>query len=58
MMFVGHADDHAGDVHRMWNQKTNKYSETRDVIWLNRMYFEETVKNYEEELNDDEHEEF
>ena len=44
MMYVGHADGRAGDVHRMWNQIINKHSETRDIISLNRMYFEETVK--------------
>ena len=58
MMYVGHADGHAGDVHRMWNQSTSKCSETRDVIWLNRMHFEETVKDYDKELGDEEDEEF
>ena len=54
MMYVGHADGHAGDVYRMWNQTTNKYSETRDVIWLNRMFFEEKAVSYAEEPDDDE----
>ena len=58
MMYVGHAGGHTGDVHRTWNQNANKYSETRDVIWLNCMYFEETVKNYDVELNYDKDEEF
>ena len=58
MMYVGHADGHAGYVHRMWNQGTSKCSETRDVLWLNRMYFEETVKDYDKELGDEEDEEF
>ena len=43
-MYVGHADGRAGDVNRMWNDRTNKYSEARDIIWLNHIYFEETVK--------------
>jgi len=46
MMYVGHADGHAGDVYRMWNQTTKKYSETRDVIWLNRMFFEEKAVSH------------
>ena len=47
MMYVGHADGHAGDVRHTWNQNTNKCTETRDVIWLNPMYFEEMVKIYD-----------
>jgi hypothetical protein len=27
----------------MWNPSTNKIHETRNVIWLNRMYFDEEV---------------
>ena len=58
MMYMGHADGHTGDVNRMWNQNTDKCSETIDVIWLNCMYFEETVKDCDKELNDDEDGEF
>jgi hypothetical protein len=39
-MMVGYAVDHAGDVYRMWDPKTNRVHETRDVIWLHRMYYE------------------
>lgn len=39
-MFVGYADDHAGDCYRMYNPKTRKIMETRDITWLNRMYYE------------------
>jgi Reverse transcriptase (RNA-dependent DNA polymerase) len=42
-MFVGHARNHDGDCYEMWNPSTNKIYVTRDVIWLNRMYFDEEV---------------
>ncbi len=38
-MFVGYAKQHSGDCFRMWNPSTGGYHETRDVIWLNRMYY-------------------
>jgi hypothetical protein len=45
-MMVGYALNHAGDTYRMWDMKTNRVHETRDVIWLKRMYFdkEEVLK--------------
>ena len=46
-MMVGYALNHAGDTYRMWDMKTNRVHETRDVIWLKRMYFEK-----EEEAQD------
>ena len=39
-MFIGYALDHEGDCYRMWNPKTNRVHETRDVVWLKRMYYE------------------
>lgn len=39
-MFVGYADDHAGDVYEMWDPKTKRIHKTRDVIWLKRMFYE------------------
>ena len=39
-MFVGYADNHAGDVFRMLNLSTNKIITTRDVIWIQKMYGE------------------
>ena len=50
-MCVGHADGHTGDVYCMWNEKTNKYSETRDAIWLSRILFKEKVEDYKEDSN-------
>ena len=38
-MFVGYSVDHDGDCFDMWHPKTNKVYITRDVIWLNRMYY-------------------
>ena len=40
MVFVGYAENHSWDCCRMWNPKTNKITETRDVIWLHRMYYQ------------------
>jgi len=39
-MFIGYATDHDGDCYRMWNPKTNRVHETRDVVWLRRMFYE------------------
>ena len=46
-MMVCYALNHAGDTYRMWDMKTNRVHEMRDVIWLKRMYFEK-----EEEAQD------
>jgi hypothetical protein len=43
MVFVGYSDNHSWDCYRMWNPKTNKITETRDVIWLHRMYYQVDV---------------
>ena len=39
-MFVGYAENHAGDVYEMLNWDTQRVLITRDVRWLNRMYFQ------------------
>ena len=39
-MMVGYADGHAGDCYQMWNPDTNKVYESRDVVFLQRMFFE------------------
>jgi hypothetical protein len=46
-MLVGYALDHAGDCYRMWNPDTNGIHETRDVIWLRRMFYEKPSTSYE-----------
>ncbi len=38
-MFMGYALNQEGDCYRMWNPNTKKVSETRDVVFLNRMFF-------------------
>jgi hypothetical protein len=39
MMFVGYSSAHDGNCYRMYNPVTSQVSETRDIIWLGRMYF-------------------
>jgi hypothetical protein len=39
MMFVGYADGHAGNCYRMYNPVTSRVCESRDIIWMGRMYF-------------------
>jgi Reverse transcriptase (RNA-dependent DNA polymerase) len=38
-MFVGYATNHAGDVYYMFNPTTEKILVTRDIVWLNRMFY-------------------
>ena len=49
-MMVGYAIGHAGDVYRMYDPNTNRVHLTRDIKWLNRMYY----SNHSNELNMDE----
>ena len=37
-VFVGYARNHAGNVYRMFNMKTNKVMITRDIIWIGKFY--------------------
>jgi len=39
MVFVGYADERAGNCYRMYNPVTSRVSVTRDVLWVGRMYF-------------------
>jgi hypothetical protein len=43
MVFVGYPKDHASDSYRMWNPKTGKCNEVRDVIWLYCMYYQDKI---------------
>ena len=36
---VGYAKNHEGDCYRMWHPPTGAIYETRDILWLRRMYF-------------------
>ena len=42
-MMIGYALDHGGDCYRMFNPTTSGVHETRDVIWLHRMYYPPTT---------------
>ena len=39
-MFVGYTMDHPRDCYWMWDPNTKRVHETRDVIWLHRMFYE------------------
>ena len=45
-MMVGYAKQHAGDTYRMWDPNTKRVHVTRDVIWLNKMFFKEKSTIY------------
>jgi hypothetical protein len=45
MVFVGYAENHAADCYRMWYPNTRKVTESRDVIWLHRMYYQDIIGN-------------
>jgi hypothetical protein len=38
-MFMGYASNHEGDCNRMWNPNTKTVSKTRDMVFLNRIFF-------------------
>mgnify|MGYP000850200720 CR=1 FL=1 len=38
MMFVGYSENHAEMVFRMYHPETSRIAQSRDVIWLGRMY--------------------
>jgi hypothetical protein len=38
-MLVGYSLDHTADCYEMWDPATSRVHQTRDVIWLNRMYY-------------------
>ena len=39
VMFVGYADSHSADVYRFLKMGTKRVVLSRDVIWLNKLYF-------------------
>jgi hypothetical protein len=49
-MFVAYAVDHEGDCYIMWNPTTQRVYTTRDVIWLNRLFY---TKVLDEDEDDD-----
>ena len=42
-IFVGYAKNHAGAVYEMWNPSTSAVHITRDVTWLNRMFYQSLI---------------
>ncbi|MGH7955289.1 MAG: reverse transcriptase domain-containing protein [Gloeomargaritales cyanobacterium] len=46
-VFVGYAKNHDGDCYRMWNPNTSRVHETRDVIWLKRMFHRKELATHE-----------
>jgi hypothetical protein len=38
-MMVGYSTNHTGDCYDMWDPSTGGIHQTRDIIWLRRMYF-------------------
>ena len=53
-MFVGYADNHDGDCYEMLNWSTKRITLTRDVRWLNKMYFDKSGIEFVSEISDDE----
>lgn len=50
-MFLGYADNHAGDVFRFLNLQTHRVILSRDVIWLNKLYAEHNHIERIKEIN-------
>jgi len=42
-MMVRYAENHDGDVYRMWNPVTGKFHITHDELWLKQMIFHQRV---------------
>ena len=42
-MFIGYPIHHEGDCYRMWNPVTNGVHTTRDIIWLQRMFYSREI---------------
>ena len=42
-VMVGYANHHAGDVYEIWNPSTSGLYTTRDVRWLNRMFYTSVI---------------
>ena len=49
-MFIGYDLDHAGDCYKMYNPLTGKYHISRDIKWLNKMYFKDVRFHNTEDL--------
>jgi hypothetical protein len=41
-MFVGYSTTHAGNTYRMWDPRSRRVHITRDILWLNKMFFNQS----------------
>ena len=46
-MMIGYALEHPGDTYRMWNPDTNGVHQSRNVIWMKRMYYQKKILSNE-----------
>jgi hypothetical protein len=40
-MFAGYSQSHSSDTYRIWDPRSKRVHITRDIRWLNKMYFQE-----------------
>ena len=40
-MFIGYTYNHPGDCYKMYDPKTGRTRETRDIIWLKQMFYQQ-----------------
>jgi hypothetical protein len=52
-MFVGYAQNHPGDTFRMYNPSSGGIHESRDVIWLRRMFYDTPLSPKEFQVQSD-----
>jgi hypothetical protein len=52
-VFVGYPSNHANDVYRLLNLKTNHVIKSRDVIWSNKTYGEWIKSKDHPKMTDD-----
>jgi hypothetical protein len=52
-MFVGYSKDHPGDTYRMFNPTTGGIHDTRDLIWLRRMFYQKALSPTEFQVQTD-----
>ncbi len=42
-IFVNYANKHSSDCYQMYNPKSGKIIKTRDIQWLNKMFFQNDI---------------
>ena len=53
-LFAGYTLDHDGDCYRMYNPQTNRVIVTRDIVWMQRMFYQgSTPPHADENLNEE-----